>query len=91
MGSGLDSGPDPCCTGNLPMAPLGRSLIILGISLIVLGLILSYSNLFSFLRLGRLPGDIIIRRERWSFYFPLTTSILISVLLTLLFSLFSRR
>jgi hypothetical protein len=41
--------------------------------------------------LGRLPGDIIIRREHWSFYFPLTTSILLSILLTLLFSLFGRR
>jgi hypothetical protein len=41
--------------------------------------------------LGRLPGDIVIRRQNWSLYFPLTTSIVISVLLTLLFSLFSRR
>jgi hypothetical protein len=38
-----------------------------------------------------LPGDIVIRREHWSFYFPLTTSIVISILVTLLLSLFSRR
>ena len=41
--------------------------------------------------LGRLPGDIVIRREHWSFYFPLTTGIVISIVLTLLFSLFGRR
>jgi hypothetical protein len=41
--------------------------------------------------LGRLPGDIAIRRGNWSFYFPLTTSIVISILLTLLLSLFGRR
>jgi hypothetical protein len=41
--------------------------------------------------LGRLPGDIVIRREHWTFYFPLATSIVISILLTLLFSFFGRR
>jgi len=41
--------------------------------------------------LGRLPGDIVIRRDNWSFYFPLTTSIVISILLTLLLALFGRR
>ncbi|MDH7498861.1 MAG: DUF2905 domain-containing protein [candidate division NC10 bacterium] len=41
--------------------------------------------------LGKLPGDIWVQRKGWSFYFPLTTCILISLLLTLLFSLFTRR
>jgi hypothetical protein len=41
--------------------------------------------------LGRLPGDIVLRREHWSLYFPLTTSILISIVLTLLFCVFGRR
>jgi len=41
--------------------------------------------------LGRLPGDILVRRENWSVYFPLTTCIVISVVLTLLFSFFGRR
>ncbi len=72
------------------MAPLGRSLIILGIFLIVLGLILSYSNLFSFLRLGRLPGDITIRWGKFNLYFPITTCIPLSLLLTLILSLFRK-
>jgi hypothetical protein len=41
--------------------------------------------------IGRLPGDIYIRKGDFTFYFPLATSILISILLTLLFSLFGRR
>jgi hypothetical protein len=41
--------------------------------------------------IGRLPGDIYIQRENWSFYFPLATSILLSIILTLIFSLFGRR
>jgi len=41
--------------------------------------------------LGRLPGDIHIQRGNWSFYFPLATCLIISIVLTLLFSLFGRR
>jgi len=41
--------------------------------------------------LGRLPGDISIQRGNWSFYFPIVTSLVVSVLLTLLFWLFGRR
>ena len=41
--------------------------------------------------LGRLPGDIHIERGNWSFYFPLATCLVISIVLTLLFSLFGRR
>ncbi len=61
---------------------IGRSLIVLGIVLVVLGLVLTYSDWFSFLRLGRLPGDISIRRPNFRFYFPITTCVLISVVLT---------
>ncbi len=75
------------------MAPgidsLGKVLILFGVVLALLGGLLLLADKIPFL--GRLPGDIVIRRERWSFYFPLTTSIVISILLTLLFSLFSRR
>ena len=71
------------------MPSLGRFLIILGLVLVVLGL-LSYSGLFAFLKLGRLPGDIHIKRENFSFYFPLTTCILISIVLTLIFYLFRK-
>ena len=65
------------------MIPMGRLLIVVGIVLIVLGLLLSYSNFFSFLKLGRLPGDIAIKRDNFWFYFPITTSILLSLILTL--------
>ena len=72
------------------MPPLGRFLIIVGLVLVVLGLVITYSGLFSFLRLGRLPGDIHIKRDNFSFYFPVTTSILVSIVLTLIFYLFRK-
>jgi hypothetical protein len=68
---------------------LGKILILFGVVLALLGGLLLLAGKIPFL--GRLPGDIVIRREHWSFYFPLTTSIVVSILLTLLFSLFSRR
>jgi len=71
------------------MDSLGKMLILFGVVLALLGGLLLLVGKIPFL--GRLPGDIIIRREHWSFYFPLTTSIVISILLTLLFSFFSRR
>jgi hypothetical protein len=71
------------------MDSLARMLIVFGVVLALLGGLLLLAGRIPFL--GRLPGDIIIRRENWSFYFPLTTSILLSILLTLLFTLFGRR
>ena len=68
---------------------LGKLLIVFGVVLALLGGLLLLVGKVPLL--GRLPGDIVIRRDNWSFYFPLTTSIVISVLLTLLFSLFGRR
>jgi len=67
--------------------PLGRLLIVLGLVLLVAGLLLTYTNIFSSLRLGRLPGDISIKRENFSLYFPVTSCILISLVLTLIFYL----
>ena len=63
---------------------IGRSLIVVGIILLVLGLVLTYTDLFSFLRLGRLPGDISIRRANFRLYFPISTCILISLVLTII-------
>ena len=40
--------------------------------------------------LGRLPGDIYLKRDRFSFYFPITTSIIISIILTVIFSIFKK-
>jgi hypothetical protein len=64
-----------------------RTLVILGAILVVVGVAWPW---LSHLGLGRLPGDVIIDRDGFRFYFPFTTSILISALLTLLFWLLRR-
>ena len=64
-----------------------RMLIFSGVALIVAGVIWSVAERFG---LGRLPGDIAIERENFRFYFPVTTSILISIVLSLLVWLFRR-
>jgi uncharacterized membrane protein YidH (DUF202 family) len=83
---------EPTLTGECvpPMIPIGRLLIIVGVVLIILGIILSYSSFFSFLKLGRLPGDIAIKRENFSFYLPITTCIVLSLVLTLIVYLFRK-
>ena len=73
------------------MPELGKPLIVIGAVLVLLGVALTFGDRLSFFRIGRLPGDIVYRRGNFTFYFPLVTSILISVLLTLLFWLFGRR
>lgn len=70
------------------MAELGRTIIIFGIVLVGVGLLLTFSGRIPFI--GRLPGDIYIRREGFVFYFPIVTSIVASILLSLIFSLFRR-
>ncbi len=65
---------------------MGKVLIVLGLILILLGLLFTF---LPGLRLGRLPGDIVIRRGNWTFHFPLATSVLLSVLLTALLWLLS--
>jgi hypothetical protein len=72
---------------------LGKILLGFGALMVLLGLILiAAGNLSGKVPwLGRLPGDIHIERGSWSFYFPLATCLVISIVLTLLFSLFGRR
>ena len=65
---------------------MGRILIVLGLVLLVVGLLVNLG-----VPIGRLPGDISVRRGNFSFYFPLTTSIIASILLTLLLMFLSRR
>jgi len=69
------------------MRDLGRTLILLGGILLLLGIALTA---FGGLGLGRLPGDFVYRRGNFTFYFPLMTSILLSLLLALLLWLFRR-
>jgi Protein of unknown function (DUF2905) len=66
---------------------MAKWLIIAGAVLILVGLVWPW---ITRLGLGHLPGDIHIRREGFDFYFPLTTSIIVSLLLSLLFWLFRR-
>ena len=75
------------------MIPLGKMLLLFGLLMVLLGLVLLVAGHFSgkVPWLGRLPGDIYIQRGSWTFYFPLATCLIVSVVLTLLFSLFSRR
>jgi len=70
---------------------LGKLLITIGVVFVVLGILLLFSDRLSFLRIGRLPGDVIYRRGNFTFYFPIVTSIVISLILTLAFWLFGRR
>ncbi len=71
-----------------PTRALGRTLLILGAILLAAGAFLYFSGRLPF-RLGRLPGDIVHRTGHTTFYFPLTTSIALSVGLTLLLWLIS--
>jgi len=71
------------------MTELGKLFIVLGTVLIVAGLLLTLFGRLH-LPLGRLPGDIIYRGKNTTFYFPLATSILLSVLLTLVFYVIGR-
>jgi hypothetical protein len=65
---------------------VGRFLIISGLLLAAVGVLITFG-----VPIGRLPGDFTIRRGNFTFYFPLATSIIASILLTILFTLFTRR
>ena len=68
---------------------IGKTLIVLGLMIALAGVLLVFVGRVPWI--GRLPGDIHIQRGNWHFYFPLATSIVLSLLLTLLFWLFGRR
>ena len=70
------------------MGGLGKSLIILGIIIIAFGIIITFAGKIPWL--GRLPGDIHIKRDNFTFYFPLTTCILLSIFFSLIFWLFKK-
>ncbi len=68
------------------LAPFGRILMVFGTALLVIGALLTVIG-----RVPRLPGDILIRRDTVVVYIPLATSLVLSVVLTLVFSLLARR
>ena len=67
----------------------GKALIILGLAIALVGVLVLLASRVPWL--GRLPGDIHVERENWSFYFPLTTSILVSLVVSLALYLIGRR
>lgn len=71
------------------MPELGRMLVVMGVVIALLGVVLLFAGRVP--GLGRLPGDIHVERGNWSLYFPLGTSIVLSVLLTLVLWLINRR
>ena len=64
---------------------MGKVLVLLGLGITAFGLLMMFGVPF-----GRLPGDFVFRRGNFSFYFPLATSIILSILLTLIFAFFRK-
>jgi hypothetical protein len=72
----------------LGFGDLGKVLIILGAVIVGIGVLLVVGDKIPWV--GRLPGDIIIRKEKITFYFPIVTCLILSILLTIIFSLFRK-
>ncbi|MEO8211323.1 MAG: DUF2905 domain-containing protein [bacterium] len=70
------------------LQPLGKILVITGLVIIVVGILFLFSDKIPFL--GKLPGEFTIKKENFTFYFPLATSIIISIILSLIFYFISR-
>ena len=68
---------------------MGKLFMMLGLFLLLIGFMLSFSDKMPF-NIGRLPGDIYIQKENFSFYFPITTSILLSIVLSGVLYLFNK-
>lgn len=68
---------------------LGKMIFIAGIIIAVVGLIIMFFNKIPFI--GKMPGDIIIKKENFTFYFPIVTSILLSIILSLIFYFLRRK
>lgn len=71
------------------MTDLGKTLILIGGVIILLGVILTFAGKIP--GVGKLPGDILIKKENFTFYFPLATCIIISIVLSLILYFFNRR
>lgn len=70
------------------MPALGKALIILGVVIVLVGVALLVAHRIPYI--GRLPGDIYVKREHFTFYFPLTTCIIMSIVLSLIFWIFKK-
>ncbi len=67
---------------DFSLEPLGKILVFIGLFLVVIGVIILFGSKIPYI--GRLPGDIIIQRKNFTFYFPITTLILLNLLLLLI-------
>ncbi|MCK9555852.1 DUF2905 domain-containing protein [bacterium] len=74
---------------DMDLRIFSRTTIIIGICLIVFGIILSYSDKIPFL--GKLPADVHIKRENFTFYFPVSTCILLSIIISIVLWLIHKR
>jgi len=72
------------------MSSFGRTLIVIGAVIMAVGLLVTFGGRLPF-RIGRLPGDLLIKGKHSVFYFPLATSLLVSLLASLVLWLVSRR
>jgi hypothetical protein len=77
--------------GGMAPSEIGKFLIVIGIVIAVLGLVFLLSGKFNLSWLGHLPGDISFKGKNFSFYFPLTTSLLVSVVLSIVIWLINRK
>jgi hypothetical protein len=67
---------------NLPLNPVGKTLVVIGGIIIVIGLLMMFGDKIPYL--GKLPGDIVIRKKNFTFYFPITTLIILNLVLLLI-------
>jgi hypothetical protein len=70
------------------MGDLGRTLIFFGLLLVIVGVVVSFAGKIPWF--GNLPGDIVVRRERFTFYFPIVTCLIISAIISLVVYFFRR-
>lgn len=71
------------------MNEIGKFLVIIGVITVVIGLILMFAGKIPLI--GRLPGDIVIERRNFVFYFPIATSILLSIIISLILYILSKK
>lgn len=71
------------------MTEIGKSIIFIGIVIVIIGIILSFSDKLPF-SFGKLPGDLTYQKDNFFFYFPIMTSIIISIVLSLGLYLFAK-
>jgi hypothetical protein len=67
---------------NFPLNSLGKSLVVIGGIIVVVGLLLIFGNKIPYI--GRLPGDLIIKKKNFTFYFPITTLIILNLIFLLI-------